>query len=253
MATATSTAPAAGPEGGKRTERQFFSGYMIVIALFVFVAFAPSFYLRGIAPEYGTARELRPDMIVHAVFATIFVLCLPLQAGLIAAGRVQLHAQVGKYAVWIGVALVPLSYYASAITYRNFPADAPVRAATISAFALFAAGSFGALLWWAWRRRSDPQAHKRLIVTAALLLLGPALSRFEIFPPPPLGFILGELTMLAMFAPLWLWDIAKRRRPHWATIAGTGVFLAQAIVRLSVMMTDTWAAFVAALPGFGWP
>ncbi len=251
--TAPAAPPAAGPDSRKRAERRFYSGYMIAIALFVFTAFAPSFYLRGIAPAFGAERELRPDMIVHAIVATAFVLCLPLQAGLIAGGRVQLHAKVGRIAVWIGAALVPLSYVASAITYRNFPTDAPVRPATISAFALFAAASFGLLLWWAWRRRADPQAHKRLIVTASLLLLGPAFSRFDIFPLPPLGLILGELTMLAMFAPLWVWDLVTRGRPHWATVAGTGVFLAQAIIRLSVMMTDPWAAFVAALPGFGWP
>ena len=36
-------------------------------------------------------------------------------------------------------------------------------------------------------------------------------------------------------------------------IAGTAAFVIQATARLVVMNTAGWAAFVAALPGYGWP
>jgi len=253
MATAIDPNLAPAPRDRKRAESSFFTGYMVVIAVVAFLGFAPSFFLRGVVPTAAPLEHLRPDMILHGVLATAFVLFLPSQAWLIASSRQKLHMKLGNWGFVLGTAFVVTGYFASTVTYHNPFESLTISPAALASLTIFSLAAFSLLLWGAWQRRFDAPAHKRLMVTAACLLMGPALVRIPIWPPPPAGLAIAEAVMLALFLPLWAWDLKTRGRPHWATVTGTAAFVIQATVRLLVMNTAGWAALVAALPGYGWP
>lgn len=234
----------------RQSENRFFTVYLTLIALIILIGFSGTFYMRGLAPTAGLLPDLTDLRILHGGLATAWVVLLPLQGLLIRQGRVALHRRLGTLACWIGVVQIPVVLAATAETYRGFPADAPIGAAPLVALSFFSLAAFVLLGSFAWYSRFDAPAHKRYAVCAACVLMGPAVARLAFLPPPPLGVAFAEAFMLLMFAPLWLWDIETRGRPHYATVTGTAVFVAQAATRTLVMFTPWWASFVAGLPGF---
>jgi len=252
MVTSTSAGPiAAGTEQDKRAERRFFASYTIVIALIIVAGFAPSFFLRGLMPPYVPLRPLPPELIAHGLLAATFTLFFPLQAWLIASGKRAVHVKLGNWGFALGAAMLPASYMVAAFTYnRVLPAD-PNFAAIVAGVALSALPTLIVLLALGWRRRFDAQTHKRLMVVIICVLADPAIARLPLWGAPPLGFVVGQLAMLALLIPLWVWDFARRGRPHWATVLGTLLYVFELTWRLPVITTPQWRAFVAGLPGFG--
>lgn len=233
----------------KREERLFFSSYAIALAIIIFAGFAPSFYLRGIVPPYQRLAPLRPDVILHGMLAGAFILLYPLQTWLIATSRRAWHIRLGNWGFVLGLLMLPLGYFVAANFYHflaNLPPSFGIRPALVVAFPLLDLVALATLLAVAWRKRFDAQAHKRLMILIACGLADPAISRL------PLG---GEGLLTALTAstvlPLWVWDFARNRRTHWATLLGSGVLFVKLLSRPLVAPTDGWATLVAALPGFG--
>lgn len=253
MATSAPAAPsAAGPS--KRSEHLFFSSYVLAIALLIVVGFLPSFYLRGIVEPRVPLGPLRLDVVAHGIVSTTFLAFLPLQAWLIASGRRSLHMKIGNWGFAVGVAFLLSLYVVTAFSHHQAPTDIPgVTPAMFSAPSLFAIISAAALLWLAWRKRFDAQAHKRLIVILACLIAGPGIARLPYVPPPPQAFVIVDGIILAATLPLLAWDLVTLRRPHWATLAGISAigFMFAATVASGPFPVLT--AFVSILPGIGWP
>jgi hypothetical protein len=236
---------------GKREERLFFSSYAIALTIVIFAGFAPSFYLRGIVAPYHRLAPLRPEVIFHGMLAGAFILLYPLQTWLIATGRRAWHIRVGNWGFVLGLLMLPLGYFVAASFYRvlaNLPPNLGIRPALVVTFPLLDLVALAILLAVAWRKRFDVQAHKRLMILIACGLADPAISRL------PLG---GEGLLAALTAgtvlPLWLWDLARNRRIHWATLFGSGLLFVKLLSRPLVAPTDGWATLVGALPGFGAP
>lgn len=254
MATSASAAPpAAGPGPGKRAERLFYSGYVLAIALVIVVGFVPSFYLRGVVEPRAPLGPLRPDIVVHGVISTAFLLVLPLQAWLIASGRRALHVKLGNWGFALGVLFLASLYAVSAFSHHNTPADLPVPPELLSAPSVLAVICAAVLLWLAWRHRFDAQAHKRLIIGLACIAAGPGIARLPGIPPPPAAFVVVGFVLIAMTLPLLAWDFATRGRPHWATLTDTAVCVILLLMTIAVGVFPALTVFVKVLPGFGWP
>ena len=92
-----------------------------------------------------------------------------------------------------------------------------------------------------YRRQVD--LHKRFMVFATMVLLGPAIGRIaEIMDKPPestaLAFIILPLLPLAN-------DLIRRRKAHYASIVGgVLVFLTIPII-LGLSGSDAWARFLS--------
>lgn len=236
-------------------EHVFFGGYMVAIVAIIFAGFAPSFYLRGIAPAATPLAPVRWDMAIHGVLASLFMLAFPLQAWLAARGRIQAHITLGKWTFLLGAALVPLGYVIGAGAYHAVR-PVPIPREMLEPFMvlpLFASLFLGVALWVAWRRRFDGPTHKRLMVAIACLMADPAIFRLPIVEPGPNGFLAIQALMLATLLPLWLWDLATLGRVHRGTAIGSALFTGEIIVRTLVMPTSAWAALVHALPLYGIP
>jgi hypothetical protein len=108
---------------------------------------------------------------------------------------------------------------------------------------------FWAQTWLGWSRRRESQAHKRLMLSAALLMMGPAIGRMPLAPPVLAGFAFTMFLAWLTFVPLMIWDRRTLGRLHWATKLGAGVAAAYYLVAVAALASPVWPAFAAHLPG----
>jgi hypothetical protein len=118
-----------------------------------------------------------------------------------------------------------------------------------TAVPLFPIPAFVALVVLGWKHRRQAQAHKRLMLGAALIMMDPAIGRLPIMPPVIAGFAVLNLLSWLTFVPLFIWDKRTIGRLHWATKLGAAVFGAALILRLLALSTPHWERVAAYLPG----
>src|ERR1043165_414761 len=102
---------AATPADRKASERKFYSRMAILLVAVVFLGFAPSFYLKGVVPPYPRPNPtLPPAVMFHGLTFTLWMVLLVLQTQLVATRRVETHMKLGKLAIGVAVALLPIMY-----------------------------------------------------------------------------------------------------------------------------------------------
>ncbi|MFA5964630.1 MAG: hypothetical protein WC804_11490 [Sphingomonas sp.] len=230
-------------------ERRFYSSMALFMIVLVVAGFAPSFYLRGIVHAPRPNPTLPPAVMLHGLMFSLWMIIFWAQTALIAAGRRATHIRLGVAGMIFATLLVPVMYLTAVgqVARANQPPFATPLGWTIVPLALIPA--FIALVALGWNHRRDAQAHKRLMLGAALLMMDPAIGRLPIVPPVPIGFaILGLLSWLT-FAPLFWWDFRTLGKLHWATRFGAGLFGCVLILRLPLISSPTWAVIAAHLPG----
>ena len=68
---------------------------------------------------------------------------------------------------------------------------------------------FAVLVWNGWNKRRDTQSHKRLMLSAAIIvMMGPSIGRLPLAPPTMAGMSFQLLLGLTLFIPL-VWFIAN--------------------------------------------
>lgn len=238
----------------KTSERKFYSRMAIFLVVVVFIGFAPSFYLRDIVPPYPRPNPtLPPSVLLHGTVFTLWMALLVTQTQLISTRRTETHMKLGKLAMFLAIALIPVMYVTSvwAVARHSHPPFTDDLNWTAVPLAVIPA--FGFLIYEAWRRRKQAQWHKRLMLGATILFAaGPGFSRIPLAPPSFWAFtiqLLGGTALL--FAPLFLWDRRTQGKVHPATWTGYAVANAAAIVPLALIYTESWAGIAAKLPGVG--
>ncbi len=235
-------------------ERKFYSRMALFLVALVFAGFAPSFYLRDIVPAYPRPNPtLPPSVLLHGAIFTVWMLAVVAQTQLVAARRVDLHMKLGALTVVLAVALIPVMYVTSMwqVQRANQPPFTDPLTWTIIPLAVIL--PFAILIWQGWAHRRNAQWHKRLMISAAILMVaGPSIGRMPIAPPTLLGFSIQMLLGLALFVPLFVWDRRTIGRTHPATWLGFGMAAATVLVPLAVFWTGAdWASVAARLPGVG--
>ncbi len=235
--------------GRRNAERRFYTSMAIAMIVVVLIGFAPSFYFRGLIHYPRPNPDLSPFVIFHGLVFSLWMLLFLAQTQLIAGGRRAMHMTLGGAGMVFAAALAPVMYLTAVgqVARANQPPDATPLGWT--AIPLFPIPLFILLVWLGWRYRRDAQAHKRLMLGAALLMMDPAIGRFPLAPPTPLGHAALQLLTWAMFIPLLLWDRKTLGRLHWATKLGAFGFALVMTVRLIAVYSPAWAAFAAHLPG----
>ena len=84
------------------TDRRFFTGLAVAVALTVFAGFAPTYYLKGL---YGTP-VLSPFLHFHGMLFTSWILLFVAQTTLVAAKRTDLHRRLGIVGALLAVAML---------------------------------------------------------------------------------------------------------------------------------------------------
>jgi hypothetical protein len=202
-----------------RRDNLFFSSMAAVILIAVLIGFSQTFF---VAPL--------PNVIVHfhaAVFS-LWIVLLIVQTSLIVAGRAHLHRRLGLLGFGLACLVVIFGVLvATENLVRNFPGFNPDDHLGVGFKAFYAVSlsdilMFSTLIFFAFRKRFDPAAHKRLIIVATLAISDAAFDRW----PIPVDWWGHRVTPLLCIYPLLLllaiydWWSMKRVQPVtlWASL-----------------------------------
>ena len=238
----------------KASERKFYSRMALLLVFLVLLGFGPSFYLRGIVPSYPRPNPtLTPWVIFHGSVFTTWMLLIVAQTQLIGARKHAIHMQLGKLGMLFAVLMIPVMYLTAVwqVARANQPPFIDPLTWTIVPLSVII--PFAIVVWNGWEKRRDVQSHKRLMLTAAIMvMMGPAIGRLPIAPPTLLGTSIQLLLGLALFIPLFVWDRRTVGHLHPATRFGFALAAVSVAVPLTVFWFNLpWASVAARLPGVG--
>lgn len=224
-----------------RNDNRFFSGMALLILATVFVGFARTYFLAGIF------RAPLPNILIHihgAVFSAWIVLLIA-QISLVTAGRVDIHRKLGMWGFGLACLMVVLGALAATDSLsRGFsPPGSGLDPKTFYAVPILGILVFAVLVFFAYKERSNPAAHKRLIMLATFALLLAPTGR------PPFAAITGARPYLAGFF-VWLfvlllvgYDLWSTHKVHRATLWGA-LFVVVAIqLLIPIGMTSAFHGF----------
>jgi len=236
----------------KASERRFYSRMALFLVFLVLLGFGPSFYLRGLVPPYPRPNPtLPPWVILHGTVFSIWMLLIVAQTQLIGARKHAVHMQLGKLGMLFAILMIPVMYLTAVwqVARANQPPFTDPLTWTIVPLSVII--PFAILVWNGWQNRRDVQTHKRLMLSAAILVaMGPSIGRLPIAPPTTVGITIQLLLGLLLFVPLFLWDRRTVGHTHPGTRLGFAMASVSIALPLAVFWLNLpWAKFAAHLPG----
>lgn len=242
------------PRERQNAERKFYTRMALFLVFVVFLGFAPSFYLRGIVPPYPRPNPTLPWWVVaHGAVMTIWLGIFVAQTQLIANRKHQVHMQLGIAWMVFAVLMIPVMYLAAVwqVARANQPPFTDPLTWTIVPLATII--PFGILVWQGWAKRREAQWHKRLMLSAVILVvMGPTIGRLPLAPPSVGGFSFQLLLSFVLFVPLIIWDRRTVGHVHPASKFGISMAALWVVFPLAVFWFNLpWARVAAHLPGIG--
>lgn len=223
----------------------FWQRMAIGLALFILFGFL-QFSLRGIVDPIHAPFWVH----LHGLAMLGWLGLLIVQPRLVARDNLALHRRIGRIGAGLAIVMVGLALFtglAAIATHRQPPFFSPPYFLMLN---IVEASTFGAMVAWAVRRRGATDWHRRLMIGATIILLGPALGR--ILPLPlmvgwsdlPMG--IGQLVAVAIVARH---DWRTLGRVHPATWATALVVVAVRVTVPLLAMTPLAAGLAARLAG----
>jgi len=238
MATATMPRSIA-PFTGRRTDNYFFSGMALLLLATVVVGFARTYFLAGVF------RAPLPSVLVHihgALFSC-WILLLITQVSLVSAGRVDIHRKLGLAGFGLACGMIVVgTLTASKLLARNLSPIPAFDAKTFYAIPMADMVVFATLIFFAWHYRSNPAAHKRLILIATIALMDAPTGR------PPFAAITNHQYLDSIFCVAFLlllvaYDLWSRHKVHRATVLGGLLMVVIYLSRVPIGMSAGWHSF----------
>jgi hypothetical protein len=198
------------------TGSRFFLTCATLLALLVFLGFAPTLYLRNIfAPLPPNLNNLPTYAWVHGIALSAWFLLYLTQAWLIRLGRSKLHRSLGIAALLLVPLVVVTTYLlmqrSLAQPIRFSPVDNPIAYFGSILDLIRFAGCIAVGLYF----RSRPDFHKRLMLLGSASLIPPAVQRLPLTAAfPPLGIISAWLFVIALV----VYDYKTQRKLHPVTL-----------------------------------
>jgi hypothetical protein len=221
-----------------RFEHLFFSGMSVLMLLTAFFGFARTYYLAGMF------RAPLPSLIIHihgAAF-TCWILLLITQTSLVAAGRTDIHRKLGIAGFLLACAMFVLGILAGTDNLLRGHDVVGRDPKTFYIVPLTDMLLFGTFIYFAFRNRKNPAAHKRYIFLATTAILVAAIARLPFAFSRRNNPVDGALSDLFLFA-LIAYDLWSTRKIHRATLwAGIFLIFIQQ-VRMPIGKTALWHAF----------
>jgi hypothetical protein len=222
---------------GRRYDHLFFPAMALLMLATVFAGFARTYYLAGVFHAPLPSRIIH----VHGAVFTCWILLLVTQVSLVSAGRVDIHRRLGIAGMLLACVMVIVGVLAANdLLMRGGRAGLDAQAFYI--VPLTDMLIFGTLIFFAFRARSNPPVHKRLIFVGTTAVLIAAVGRlpFVVVHKIPNGAALFSYVFLLCLVAYDLWSTRKVYRVTlWA--AAYLIFVQQ--VRIPIGKTAAWHAF----------
>ena len=239
-----------------RAESRYFYFRMSLAFLAVaLIGFAPTYW----APLAAGTAHFDPVMHIHGLIFFSWSLYYVFQTWVAASGQIARHRMTGLIGVSLATAMLIFGMVAAIHSMRG--AAAAGHAPLGESFAIVPLTNitfFAVLMVLALINVRRPEWHKRLMLMAAIFILGPATARWfltflPVPEPPSVVYTMGPelLTYLLILAPL-RHDWRTRGRPHPVYVAGAAARLALIVLRVPFSGTHVWhgfAGWVARLAG----
>jgi len=225
---------------GRRFDNVFFSAMALLILATVFLGFAHSYYLAGIF----RAPLPTPIVHIHGAAMSCWILLFITQICLVSAGRVDIHRRLGIAGFVLACLVVVLGVLTATGQLVRRAAEPPgpggIDAKFIYIIALTDILIFATLVFFAFRKRFNPAAHKRLILIATIALTQAATGRW------PFAFAQGIGSFLIQFAflvPIVGYDLWSMRKIHRATLWASIFLVVLQVIKIPIGFTHAWRAF----------
>src|SRR5260370_29983564 len=246
VAGASNTAKSAFVLPGRRYDHLFFSVMAWAMLATVFIGFARTYYLAGVF------RAPLPSLIVHlhgAAFSC-WILLLVTQTSLVSAGRVDIHRRLGIAGFLLGCLMIILGSLAATDSLIRQAGPAGRDPQFFYIVPLTDILIFATLICFAFRARTNPPTHKRLIIVATTALLIAAVARWPVdlvYKKAPVAALFTYFFLLALAA----YDFCATRKIHRATLWATGYLILVQQIRIPIGKTAAWHAFAAWVQSHG--
>lgn len=225
---------------GSRYDHFFFSAMALAMLTAVFVGFAHTYYLAGVF------RAPLPSLTIHlhgAAFSC-WILLLVTQTSLVAAGRTDIHRRLGIAGFLLACLMVILGVLAatdSLVRASGPPGRDPQFFYIVPLTDMLI---FAVLILFAFRARSNPSEHKRLIFIATTALLIAAFGRW------PIDMVRGNPAMAGLCSYIFLlflvaYDLWSTRQVYRATLWAGSILIFVQQVRIPIGKTAAWHAFAS--------
>jgi hypothetical protein len=225
-------------------DRKFYSGIAVVMALVVFVGFAPTFYLRSVfgAPVSITGLvTMTPLALTHGVVFTAWVLLFVVQTMLVASRRVAVHRRLGVAGVMLAVLMIAVGLLTAFAAAKRGSAPVGMEPLVFLVVPVFDIVLFTGFVTAAIWRRREKEAHKRLMLLAYVSIIPAAVGRL------PGVVLLGPAGLFALaFIPAIagaVYDRWSRQRVSPIYWWGLAILFLSIPGRLALTATPAWMAF----------
>jgi hypothetical protein len=220
---------------GRRYDRFFFPVMVGLLIATVGVGFAHTYYLAGVFQAPLASRVLH----VHGLIFSAWMLLLLVQITLVSAHRTDIHRRLGIAGFVLAGLIVVFGIVAAAdsLARQGSHATAPILSFSITPFTDML--MFAVLAGWALRERSNPSAHKRLILLATIVMMRAAIFRwpFTFVYHNQIRAILVSYIFIAMLVCYDLWSM---RKLHRVTLWATSMLVFVQAIRIPIGQTETW-------------
>jgi hypothetical protein len=220
------------------SDRIFFTGMALAMALTLFLGFSRSYFLRG-----AELPALTPLYHVHGALFSAWIALLVAQTSLVAAGRTDIHRTLGIAGAVLAAAVFVVGVTVSIETLRRQGGSLGRDPRVFFSIPLADIIVFGVLVITAIMQRWRSETHKRLMLLATISILTAAIARF--LAAGPVGLFLGTD---AFVLALVVYDLVSRGRLHPATLWGGAMVVGfKPLLYYVISGTPAWLAFADAL------
>jgi hypothetical protein len=231
-----------------RSEPKFFYFQMSLVCMAVaYLGFLPSYWTPMVA---GTLREA-PVTHIHGAIFFSWSLYIVFQSWLGATRQIARHRAVGLIGVSLATAMLIFGVMVSIQRMRETAAAGQAEAGVgIAIVALSNILLFAALIVFALVNIRRPEWHKRLMLMAAISILGAPIARWlmvYLHVPPPASLSDWLACLLAAVPMLQDWRV--RGRPHNAYWLAFSAIVAVRLVRIPFGESQLWHHMAGWLSG----
>ena len=217
---------------------RFFPILSALLIVFVFLGFAPTYYMRpadaGAIPAY---------LHIHGAAMTAWYVLLLLQTTLIAMRRRAVHRRLGVAGAIIAAVIVFLNPVVVVWSVAHQPPGAPIELTALIiigdllVMAIFAILAALAIYW-----RRHPETHSRMLMLASIAVAGPALGRLSLnVAGTPLP---GLITLMVLPLLVVIHDRVLMKRVHPVSAWGTAAIIGSLVFSIAIANSPAGPAVV---------
>jgi hypothetical protein len=225
-------------------DRTFFSGMILLLWATVLFGFSKTYYAAGMV------RAPLPNALIHIHGAamTLWMILLLVQTCLITARRVAWHRILGLAGFGLAAGMLVIGLLAATDMLRRGKSVPGLDAKTFYIVPLSAILQFSGFAWLAYRARTRPVAHKRLILMGTIALMDAAIGRWPVAllqAKPPLQ----DLVTLAFLLLIVGYDLLSLHRVQRSTLWGSVTIMTVHLTRIPLAGSHVWQAFATKMSG----